>query len=166
MSEDSNQLNTIELAIELTIAWLSNPNTRVSADEVPAFLNKMRDSIASLAGNSIAASTPNDESAEYVPAVSIRKSLSDPDHIISMIDGKKYKTLRRHLATHGMTPEEYRVRYGLKPDYPIVSPNYSDSRRAMAVKIGLGRKPGQTNMATAKAAEHAPRKRKADDAAN
>jgi predicted transcriptional regulator len=165
MAEDPNQLNTIELAIELTISWLSNPNTRVSADEVPAFLNKMRDSIASLAGHSIAASTPNDEPAEYVPAVSVRKSLSDPDHIVSMIDGKKYKTLRRHLATHGMTPAEYRVRYGLKPDYPIVSPNYSDSRRAMAVKIGLGRKPGQTNVARAKNAESASRKRKAGDAA-
>ncbi|RZM06869.1 MAG: transcriptional regulator, partial [Sphingomonas sp.] len=54
-----------------------------------------------------------------------------------------YKTLRRHLATNGMTPAEYRERYGLKPDYPMVAENYSESRRAMAKKIGLGRKPGQ-----------------------
>ena len=164
MSEDYNELNTIELATELTIAWLSNPNTRISADEVPAFLNKMYESIASLAANSGAANTPVEELAEYVPAVSVRKSLSDPDHIISMIDGKKYKTLRRHLATHGMTPAEYRVRYGLKPDYPIVSPNYSDSRRAMAVKIGLGRQSGQKKPTKTEAGKPAARKRKADDA--
>jgi predicted transcriptional regulator len=59
-----------------------------------------------------------------------------------MIDGKPYKTLRRHLATHGLTPAEYRDRYGLKADYPMVAENYSESRRAMAKKIGLGRKPG------------------------
>ncbi|MGK4495599.1 MucR family transcriptional regulator, partial [Klebsiella pneumoniae] len=72
----------------------------------------------------------------------VRKSLASKDHIISMIDGKPYKTLRRHLATHGMTPAEYRERYGLKPDYPMVAETYSESRRAMAKKIGLGRKPG------------------------
>ena len=57
-----------------------------------------------------------------------------------MIDGKPYKTLRRHLATNGLTPDQYRERYGLKPDYPMVAENYSESRRAMAKQIGLGRK--------------------------
>jgi predicted transcriptional regulator len=137
----------------------------VSADEVPAFLNKMRDSIAALAGNVEPTRTTTDQSAEYVPAVSVRKSLSDPDHITSMIDGKKYKTLRRHLSTHGMTPAGYRVRYGLKTDYPIVAPNYSESRRAMAVKIGPGRQSGQKKPAKTEAGKPAARKRKADDAA-
>ena len=77
-------------------------------------------------------------SREYKPAVTARKSLSSPDHIISLIDGKPYKTLRRHLSGHGMTPEQYRERYNLKPDYPMVARNYSESRRAMAHKIGLG----------------------------
>lgn len=81
-----------------------------------------------------------------------------------MIDGKPYKTLRRHLATNGMTPVEYRERYGLKADYPMVAPSYSEARRTMAKSIGLGRKPGQTNEAKA-AAKPAPRKRKADDTA-
>ena len=58
-----------------------------------------------------------------------------------MIDGKPYKTLRRHLSGHGLTPEQYRERYNLKPDYPMVAPAYSETRRAMAKKIGLGRKP-------------------------
>ena len=100
-----------------------------------------------------------------MPAVSVRKSLSDPDHIISMIDGKKYKTLRRHLSTHGMTPAEYRVRYGLKLDYPIVAANYSDNRRAIALKIGLGRQSEKAKPGKAEAAKPSPRKRKAADAA-
>jgi predicted transcriptional regulator len=77
---------------------------------------------------------------EYTPAVSVRKSLASPDHIVSMIDGKPYKTLRRHLSTHGLTPEDYRARYNLKADYPMVAPAYSEHRRAMAKKIGLGAK--------------------------
>lgn len=81
---------------------------------------------------------------EYTPAVSVRKSLASPDHIISMIDGKAYKTLRRHLSTNGLTPEEYRARYGLKADYPMVAPSYSEARRSMAKTIGLGRKPGES----------------------
>ena len=63
-------------------------------------------------------------------------------HIISLIDGKPYKALRRHLSGHGLTPDEYRARYGLKPDYPMVSESYFQVRRDMAKKIGLGRKPG------------------------
>ena len=76
----------------------------------------------------------------YEPAVSVRKSLASKDHIISMIDGKPYKTLRRHLSGHGLTPEQYRERYNLKTDYPMVSESYSEARRAMAHKIGLGSK--------------------------
>ena len=141
MTDETSDLNAVELATELTIAWLGNPNTRISADEVPAFLGKMHDTVSALLGSG----TPEAEAApatEYTPAVSVRKSLASKDHIISMIDGKPYKTLRRHLATHGMTPAEYRERYGLKSDYPMVAETYSESRRAMAKKIGLGRKPG------------------------
>ncbi|RZL60154.1 MAG: transcriptional regulator [Sphingomonas sp.] len=141
MTDETTDLNAVELATELTIAWLGNPNTRTSADEVPAFLGKMHDTVSALLGASGAA--PEAQPAtEYTAAVSSRKSLASKDHIISMIDGKPYKTLRRHLATHGMTPAEYRERYGLKADYPMVAENYSESRRAMAKKIGLGRKPG------------------------
>jgi predicted transcriptional regulator len=78
--------------------------------------------------------------AEHVPAVSVRKSLASKDHIISLIDGKPYKTLRRHLSKHGLTPDDYRQRYGLKPDYPMVAPAYAETRRELATKIGLGRK--------------------------
>lgn len=148
-------MNPVELATELTIAWLGNQNNRVHADEVPAFIRSMHATITDLSG---APSRPKDgeEAAEpkqeFAPSVTARKSLASKDHIISMIDGKPYKTLRRHLSKHGLTPEEYRARYGLKPDYPMVAENYSEQRRAMAKKIGLGRKAGLTKKRTAKPA--------------
>ncbi|WP_257558423.1 MucR family transcriptional regulator [Sphingobium sp. CFD-2] len=77
----------------------------------------------------------------YVPAVSIRKSLSSPDHIISLIDGKPYKTLKRHLTSHGLTADQYRERYKLPKSYPLVAQTYSAARRAVAQKLGLGKKP-------------------------
>lgn len=139
MTEDASTPNAIELATELTIAWLSNPNTRATAEEVPAFLKSMHVAVGDL---SSPAPTPGGDSdatpPEHVPAVTVRKSLASREHIISLIDGKPYKTLRRHLSTNGLTPEEYRRRYNLKPDYPMVAPAYSEHRRAMAHKIGLG----------------------------
>jgi len=133
-------INSVELATELTVAWLSNPNTRTSADDVPAFLKSMHEAVAKL--TSPAPSEPEAPESEYTPAVTARKSLASPDHIISMIDGKPYKTLRRHLSTNGLTPDEYRQRYNLKADYPMVAASYSEARRTMAKAIGLGRKAG------------------------
>lgn len=136
--------NPIELATELTIAWLGNQNVRAGADEVPAFLRSMHGVIADLGGHAAsgdtgAASAVGDqEKGSATPAVSIRKSLASPDFILSLIDGRPYKTLRRHLARHGLTPEQYRERYKLKPDYPMVAPAYSEARRAVAHQIGLG----------------------------
>ncbi|KQO07919.1 MULTISPECIES: MucR family transcriptional regulator [unclassified Sphingomonas] len=139
----TDTLNTVELAAELTAAWLANPNTRTAADDVPAFLLAMHAAVAKLvdAGDAEPEAAPV-STAE--PAVSARKSLASPDHIISMLDGKKYKTLRRHLSTNGLTPEQYRERFNLKPDYPMVAATYSEARRAMAKSIGLGRKAGST----------------------
>ena len=148
MADDPIDVNAVELATELTIAWLGNPNTRTSAEEVPAFLGKMHETVSSLLG-SAPQTTDVEAPTEYVPAVSVRKSLASKDHIISMIDGKPYKTLRRHLAGHGLTPDDYRQRYGLKADYPMVAEAYSEARRDMAKKIGLGRKPGQKPVAAA-----------------
>ncbi len=142
MSEEANYDN-VELAAELTAAWLSNQNNRVDADQVPAFLRAMHATLSELANSSGATTgdATDNSPEEHTPAVSARKSLASKDHIISMIDGKPYKTLRRHLSGHGLTPEQYRERYNLKSDYPMVSENYSEQRRAMAKKIGLGRKP-------------------------
>lgn len=135
-----NGANLVELATELTIAWLANPNNRATADEVPAFLQKMHATVSELSGGGAAAENEETAAEEHVPAVSVRKSLASKDHIISMIDGKPYNTLHRHLSTHGLTPEEYRARYNLKPDYLMVAESYSAQRREMAKKIGLGSK--------------------------
>ncbi|RYY10361.1 MAG: transcriptional regulator [Alphaproteobacteria bacterium] len=158
--------NAIGLAAELTAAWLANPHTRTSAEDVPAFLVSMHAAVSGL-GRSNDKDQPI-EAPRHEPAVSVRKSLASPDHIVSMIDGKPYKTLRRHLATNGLTPEQYRERYNLKADYPMVAESYSESRRAMAHKIGLGRKPGQKVNETAPATERKsskPRKGAAPEAA-
>ncbi len=153
----TDTLNTVELAAELTAAWLANPNTRTAADDVPAFLIAMHNAVAKLAGNQDA--EPEAASTTVAePAVSVRKSLASPDHIISMLDGKKYKTLRRHLSTNGLTPEQYRERFNLKPDYPMVAATYSEARRAMAKSIGLGRKAGTTLQKDADGAVKAVRK--------
>ena len=154
MAEETTETDLLELATELTIAWLANPNTRASAEEVPAFLQTMHGAVASLARPA----APADETApapEFTPAVSVRRSTASKDHLISLIDGKPYKTLKRHLSGHGLTPAQYRERFGLKPDYPMVAESYAAMRRGIAKKLGLGRKP-VAKAAEAKAAEVKP----------
>lgn len=148
------------LATDLTIAWLSNPNTRVSALDVPQFLLSTCQAITDLM---IPPADPpaSDTAPHFEAAVSIRKSLASPERIISMIDGKPYMSLARHLKVHGLTPDEYRARYGLRSDYPMVAPAYSAARRAMALKIGLGGKAAAARAAAAaSAADETPRTRK------
>lgn len=140
MAENDIEANSVELAAELTMAWLSNPNTKVDVGEVAGVLLQMHRAVTSLSQLERPEAAPAE--AEFTPAVSVRKSLTSKDHIISLIDGKPYKALRRHLSGQGLTPEEYRTRYGLKPDYPMVSESYSQVRREMAKRIGLGRKAG------------------------
>jgi predicted transcriptional regulator len=126
----------IELAGEITIAWLQNPNVNPAAQDVPAFLKDMHAAISDISSDK-----PGEpEAVTYEPAAPIRSSVK-PDHIVSLIDGKKYKMLKRHLSQHGLTPAEYRERFGLKPDYPMVAPAYAELRREVAKKLGLGRKP-------------------------
>lgn len=137
--------SAVELAAQLTVAWLGNQNNRVTAEEAPAFLRSMYATLSELTSESDqerpeAEPESKGDSVTHVPAVSVRKSLASRDHIISMIDGKPYRTLRRHLAAHGLTPEEYRARYNLRPDYPMVAESYSDRRRALARELGLGQK--------------------------
>jgi predicted transcriptional regulator len=139
MENEQNNTNAVELATELTVAWLSNPNTRANATEIPEFLRSMHNAVNGLTGSSGGSDQVTTE-VEHVPAVSVRKSLASRDSITSLIDGKQYKTLKRHLANHGLTPNDYRQRYGLKSDYPMVAPAYADTRRELAKKIGLGRK--------------------------
>ncbi len=153
--------NPIYFAMQLTVTWLANPNTHTSADDVPSFLKSVYETIAAISDDNQAFPATGAGTKDYPPAVTARKSLASSDVIISLIDGKPYKTLRRHLSAKGLTPTEYRERYGLKADYPMVAPDYSESRRALANKIGLGRHRAQMNVAAGKAKPPASRKRTA-----
>lgn len=144
--------NAVELATELTIAWLGNPHTRVHADDVPDFLNRMHEAVEKLTAPAPASEPEQPAEQGFTPAVTVRKSLASREHIISMIDGKAYRSLKRHLTTNGLTPDDYRKRYGLKADYPMVAPAYSEARRAVAKALGLGRK---AKVAAAEAVEEA-----------
>ncbi|MDB5580981.1 MAG: hypothetical protein JWR80_6157 [Bradyrhizobium sp.] len=120
------------LTAEIAASFVSN--NHVAIGDLSGIISSVHAALAGLGKE------PEPEAPTFVPAVTIRKSLANPAKIISMIDGKPYSTLKRHLTTHGLTPAEYRERYNLSADYPIVAPAYSEQRKAMAVKIGLGRK--------------------------
>lgn len=125
----------ITLTSDIVAAHVSN-NT-ISVEEVPTLISTVYSALAGLGETS----APEEERPE--PAVSVRASVKR-DHLVCLEDGKKMKMLKRHLMTeHGMTPDEYRQRWGLAADYPMVAPDYAETRRDLAVKIGLGRKPGQ-----------------------
>src|ERR1700712_3544624 len=131
---ESDQADLTTLTVELLSAFVSN-NTIESSD----LAGLIQSTHTALAG--INAPTPVEPPApEYEPAVTVRKSLGSRDHILSLIDGKPYKTLKRHLSGNGLTPAEYRERYKLPADYPMVAPTYSEHRREVAQRLGLGRK--------------------------
>lgn len=138
---DPPQPNLTELTVDLLAAFVSN-NT-VGAKDLPDLIASTHAALSALDGNQGAEAEPEASvEPEYSRAVSVRKSLGKRDHILSMIDGKPYKTLKRHLSGHGLTPAEYRTRYNLPADYPMVAPAYSERRREVAKRLGLGRKPG------------------------
>lgn len=124
----------ITLTSDIVAAHLSNND--VDVDEVPGLITNVYGALSGL-GEEPAAVEERPE-----PAVSIRASVK-PDYIVCLEDGKKLKMLKRYLRTnYNMTPEEYRQRWNLPSDYPMVAPNYAEKRRDLAKKIGLGRKPG------------------------
>ena len=137
MAEDTN---LVEMTIEVVASYVAHNNLR--PDDVPGFIAQTHAAILALTNKEEPeAEIPVETADTHEPAVTVRKSLASRDHIISMIDGKPYKTLKRHLSRHGLTPAEYRQRYGLKADYPMTAPAYSEHRRDVAKALGLGRKP-------------------------
>jgi predicted transcriptional regulator len=105
--------------------------------DIPTLIHNVHTALVGLGGPVVA------EPVKLEPAVSIRSSIK-PDYIVCLDDGKKLKMLKRHLMTHyGMTPDQYRAKWGLPNDYPMVAPNYAEQRRVLAKQIGLGRKPGK-----------------------
>lgn len=152
MAEENERLR--ELVAEVAAAYFSN--SHISPSDIPSVVNQIATSLQSV--GSAAADTG---AAEETPAVEkltsaqIRKSIT-PDGLISFEDNKPYKTLRRHLATRGMSPEQYRAKWGLPNDYPMVSPNYSAARSQMAKNLGLGRKAGSPAPVASESASGAP----------
>jgi predicted transcriptional regulator len=125
----------ITLTSDIVAAHLSNNS--VAIGEVPTLIQTVYGALAGLGEDG-----PVVE-ARPEPAVTVRASVKR-DHLVCLEDGKKMKMLKRHLMTeHGMTPADYRQRWGLNADYPMVAPEYAETRRDLAVKIGLGRQPGQ-----------------------
>ena len=110
-------------------------NNRVSPDELPGLVTLVHGSLSRLGDAAPEEAEP--EAYEMPTAVQIRRSITD-DGLISFIDGKPYKTLKRHLSRHAMTPQDYRQRFGLKADYPMTAPSYSMARSVLAKAAGLG----------------------------
>ncbi len=126
------QETLITLTADIVAAHVSNNSVAVS--DLPVLIANVHSALAGLGGPVI------EPEVKQEPAVSIRASIK-PDFIVCLEDGKKLKMLKRHLMTHyQMTPEQYRAKWNLPADYPMVAPNYAEQRRTLAKKIGLGTK--------------------------
>lgn len=151
MEKATQELNTNILNHTAQIVAAHVGHNAMPPSEVPGFIREVHSALTS-AG----APEPVEENPE--PAVPIRRSIT-PDYLICLEDGKKLKMLKRHLQTsYGMSPEEYRAKWGLPADYPMVAPNYAKQRSELAKKIGLGR--GGRKPAPAPAKQTRGRKRK------
>ncbi|MCW3838379.1 MucR family transcriptional regulator [Sphingomonas canadensis] len=126
------QETLVTLTADIVAAHVSNNSVAVS--DLPLLIQNVHGALSGLGTVAV------EPEAKQEPAVSIRSSVK-PDYIVCLEDGKKLKMLKRHLMTHyQMTPEQYRAKWGLSPDYPMVAPNYAEQRRTLAKKIGLGTK--------------------------
>jgi predicted transcriptional regulator len=138
---DNNELNTYnlaELTTDMVAAYVGHNS--LSAADLPALIHSVYAALFGLNATSTAATE------KPLPAVPIKKSVT-PDYIVSLEDGRHFKSLKRHLSGRGMTPAEYRAKWGLAKDYPMVAPNYAAKRSELAMALGLGqqrRKRAQT----------------------
>lgn len=151
MSNKTTTPNYIELAADIVSAFVSNNS--VPASELPSLIGSVHAAIQNT-GQPAA----KQEEAKPTPAVPIKKSVT-PEFLISLEDGKHYKSLKRHLGKLGLTPEAYREKWGLPRDYPMVAPNYAARRSELAKSMGLGQqrsKAAQAKAATDAAVKSAP----------
>ena len=135
--DNSNEMQEtlVTLTADIVAAHVSNNSVAVS--DLPLIIQNVHGALASLGAPAKEPEAPQE------PAVSIRSSIK-PDYVVCLEDGKKLKMLKRHLMTHyQMTPEDYRAKWKLPADYPMVAPNYAEQRRSLAKKIGLGTKRGK-----------------------
>ena len=121
--------NMVDLAADIVSAYVSHNSVQTS--DLAALIDAVHSALSNVG-------KPPSEPPRGEPAVPVKKSIT-PDHLISLFDGKKYKSLKRHLRTsHNMTPQEYRAFWNLPPDYPMVAPNYAKARSELAKTMGLG----------------------------
>jgi predicted transcriptional regulator len=131
-NEPSGSAHLIEMTADIVSACVANNPVPVA--DIPALIQRVHSVLVDLDSRA-----PDEDRADLRPAVPIKKSVTD-DFIVCLEDGLKFKSLRRHLRTrYGMTPEQYREKWGLPSDYPMVSPNYARQRSELARKSGLGR---------------------------
>jgi predicted transcriptional regulator len=151
MSDTIDRSELLALTTEIVSAHVGNN----AVSDVAVLIQTVFDTLSGLGSEEAAP-------AALTPAVPIKRSVTD-DYIVCLEDGKKLKMLKRHLMTaYSMTPEEYRAKWGLKPDYPMVAPSYAAKRQELAKKIGLGRKPRMVEPTPApKPAARKPRAKKA-----
>jgi len=131
---DNNGLTETLIALTADIVSAHVSNNSVAVSDLPLLIQNVHNALVSLGDEVV------EPEVKQEPAVSIRSSIK-PDYIVCLEDGKKLKMLKRHLMTHyQMTPEQYRAKWNLPADYPMVAPNYAEQRRSLAKKIGLGTK--------------------------
>ena len=131
MADNPGTSNFIELTASIVSAFVSNNS--VAAGDVPALINQIHSALLR-----VSSGTKEQPTEPLKPAVSPKKSIT-PDYLVCLEDGKKFKSLKRHLRTqYNMTPEQYREKWGLPPDYPMVAPNYAAARSKLARDMGLG----------------------------
>lgn len=136
MSGDVQNADFVALAADIVSAYVRNNS--VPTSELPSLIHSVHSSLQNVGAPAVA--PPVAEKVE--PAVPIRKSIT-PDYIVCLLDGKRFKSLKRHLrTTYDLSPDQYREKFGLPFDYPMVAPNYAAERSALAKKIGLGRQAG------------------------
>jgi predicted transcriptional regulator len=135
VEEKISQAELLQMTAEVVSAYVGN-NT-IAEGQLPEVIRSVYNSLTSL--DSVAGA---DAAPELMPAVPIKRSVT-PDYIVCLEDGKKLKMLKRHLrTTYDLTPDEYRAKWGLPADYPMVAPNYAKQRSAFAKQIGLGKRTG------------------------
>ena len=136
MSESQPDLNIVEMSAEIVSAYVRNNS--VPASELPSLLQSIHDSLS----NILNGAKPEPVKEPLQPKVPIKKSVTN-EFIVCLEDGKRFKSLKRHLhSEHGLSPQEYREKWGLGKDYPMVAPAYADARSNLAKTMGLGRKAG------------------------
>ncbi len=137
MSETSGSNNYIELAADIVSAYVSNNS--VPASDLPSLINEVHSALLRVTAGTVIVPTEAPK-----PAVPTKKSITN-DFIVCLEDGRKFKSLKRHLRTqYNMSPDEYREKWGLPPDYPMVAPNYAKARSNLAKEMGLGQQRRRT----------------------